>query len=239
MTITLPETGLQPALDAFHERGFVVLRNVITGAHAADLRSRLEALLGPTPSPAPVQEVLPRIVERDSQFTDLATSHGMLTTASELLESAPLLACSYGHRKASRTLAHTGPHSDVAHLQGIPHHQSLVMIKVVVALTAVGPDNGRTVVLPGSHHGEGNEEPISVALEAGDMLLFHANLQHTATGNISSKNRLGLWFVFTQPWMRIFPGYEFSTDFLAAQRSRISADPRLRSVYGLADPYAT
>lgn len=216
-----------------------MLRNVINGAHASDLRSQLEALLGPTPTQAPAQEVLPRIVEHDPRFTDLATSHGMLTTVSALLGTSPLLACSYGHRKASRTPSHTGPHSDVAHLQGIPHHQSLVMIKVVVALTAVGPGNGPTVILPASHRGEGTEEPTAVTLDVGDMLLFHANVQHTATANTSSQDRLGLWFVFTQPWMRIFPGYEFSTDFLAAQRTRISADPRLLHVFGLADPYAT
>ncbi len=78
-----------------------------------------------------------------------------------------------------------------------------------------------------------------MTLDAGDVLLFHANLQHTATANASSESRLGLWFVFAQPWMRIFPGYEFGADFLAAQRPRIAADPQLRHLFGLADPYAT
>ncbi len=238
MTIK-PEPGFQSARDTFHERGFVVLRNVIDSAHVGDLRSQLEALLGPIPTPAPAQEVLPRIVELGSAFADLAMSPGVLATTSHLLGTAPLLACSYGHRKAPGTPAHTGPHSDVAHLKGIPHHQSLVMIKAVVALTAVGPDSGPTEVLPGSHRGEIADGPIRVVLGTGDMLLFHANLQHTATANTSAESRLGLWFVFTQPWMRIFPGYEFGADFLAARRPRISADPRLPHLFGLADPYAT
>jgi len=238
MTFT-PETGLHPGQDAFREHGFVVLRNVIDSAHVSNLRVRLEALLGPVSVPSPAQEVLPRIVELDARFADLAMSSELLTTVSDLLRTPPLLACSYGHRKAPGTPAHTGPHSDVAHLQGIPHHASLVMIKAMVALTAVGPDNGPTEVLPGSHRRHGAEEPIRVMLDAGDMLLFHANLQHTATANASSESRLGLWFVFAQPWMRIFPGYEFGADFLAAQRPRIAADPKLRHLFGLADPYAT
>ena len=76
-------------------------------------------------------------------------------------------------------------------------------------------------------------------LFAEGALLFHANLQHTATPNTSAASRLGLWFAFTQPWLRIFPGYEFSADFLTAQQPRIAADPRLRHLFGLADPYAT
>jgi ectoine hydroxylase-related dioxygenase (phytanoyl-CoA dioxygenase family) len=238
MTVA-PETGLHAAQDAFHEHGFVVLRKVIDGAHVSNLRIRLEGLFGPVSTPRPAQEVLPRIVELDSGFADLVVSSELLTMASDLLGTPPLLACSYGHRKAPGTPAHTGPHSDVAHLQGIPHHASLVMIKAVVALTAVGPDNGPTEVLPGSHRGGGAEEPIRVMLDAGDMLLFHANLQHTATANASSESRLGLWFVFSQPWMRIFPGYEFGADFLAAQRPRIAANLELRHLFGLADPYAT
>ncbi|OLE28748.1 MAG: hypothetical protein AUG49_01500 [Catenulispora sp. 13_1_20CM_3_70_7] len=188
---------------------------------------------------APDQEVLPRIVELDPGFAELGTGPGMVATVSELFGTVPLLACSYGHRKAPGTPAHTGLHSDVAHLRGLPHHQSLVMVKAAVALTAVDLDAGPTAVAPGSHRTGDVGEHVRVTLRVGDMLLFHANLHHTATPNTSAASRLGLWFVFTQPWLRIFPGYEFSTDFLTAQQPRIAADPRLRHLFGLADPYAT
>jgi ectoine hydroxylase-related dioxygenase (phytanoyl-CoA dioxygenase family) len=73
----------------------------------------------------------------------------------------------------------------------------------------------------------------------GDLLLFHANIRHTATANRSNVPRLGIWFVFAQPWMRPFPGCEFGPDFLSRQRYQIKSRPELRHVYGLADPYAT
>jgi ectoine hydroxylase-related dioxygenase (phytanoyl-CoA dioxygenase family) len=70
-------------------------------------------------------------------------------------------------------------------------------------------------------------------------LLFHANIRHTATANTSAHPRLGVWFVFAQPWMRQFPGDHLSSDFLASQLARIASRPELRHVYGLIDPYAT
>jgi ectoine hydroxylase-related dioxygenase (phytanoyl-CoA dioxygenase family) len=159
----------------------------------------------------------------------------------------PQLVCSYGHEKPAKTAAHTVPHSDVAHLPGVPHHLSVLMVKAMCSLTPVGSGSGATVVFPGSHrmpeaggHTEADEEAgHKILLDPGDLFLFHSNLRHTATENSSTNPRLSIWFVYALPWMRVFPGYEYSAEFLAGLQPRLASEPCLKSIYGLSDPYAT
>jgi hypothetical protein len=232
----------------FHDAGFGVIRNAIQATDAEDLRARLRALLpertaGPS---APLQRIVPRIVERDERLLTLATSQPLVAILRDIFGVVPHLVCSYGHEKPARTRAHTGPHSDVAHLPGVPHYASLLMVKAMYALTPVPAGAGGTLILPGSHRtppDDGGRDMESeghrVVLEPGDLLLFHANVRHTATDNSSPNARLSVWFMFAQPWMRVFQGYEYGEEFLRGVRGRLAEEPQLRSIFGLNDPYAT
>jgi ectoine hydroxylase-related dioxygenase (phytanoyl-CoA dioxygenase family) len=153
---------------------------------------------------------------------------------------------SYGHVKPAHTSAHTGVHSDVAHLRGVPHHASTLMVKVMYALTKVGPQSGATLIYPGTHRLPAAEQAdpegmdgIHILLEPGDVQIFHANLLHTATANPTDQARLSVWFVYAQPWMRAFPGHEHTSEFLDALSPRIESEPALATVFGLPNPYAT
>lgn len=233
----------------FHETGFAVLRAAIEPATADLLRARLDAWFRPRPPrlATPRQRLLPRIVERDAELAGLAASPPLVAMLEEVFGTVPQLVCSYGHEKPANTDAHTVVHSDVAHLPGVPHHLSTLMVKVMCALTPVTDTSGATLVHPGSHRTppsseatEADGEPgHKVLLEPGDVFLFHANLRHTATANTSAHPRLSVWLVYALPWMKVFPGYEYSDEFLAGLRPRLEAEPRLRSLYGLDDPYAT
>lgn len=233
----------------FHEKGFVVFRAAVEPATADHLRARLDAWFRPRPPrlAMPRQRLLPRIVERDADIAALAASPQLLATLEGVFGAVPQLVCSYGHEKPANTDAHTVVHSDVAHLPGVPHHLSTLMIKVMCALTPVTDVSGATLVHPGSHRtlpsseatGADNGAGHKVLLEPGDVFLFHANLHHTATANTSTHPRLSVWFVYALPWMKVFPGYEYSDEFLADLRPRIESEPHLRSLYGLDDPYAT
>lgn len=235
-------------VEDFHQTGFGVIRRAIDAAAVTKLRGLHAQLLGALPpnGPSPLQRLVPNIVEYDRRFADLASSPPLVETLREIFAVVPHLVCSYGHEKPPRTRAHTAAHSDVAHLPGVPHHQSLLMVKVMCALTPIRQCSGGTVVHPGSHRqvpGRANADESAkahyVLLEPGDLLLFHANIRHTATSNTSSDPRLSIWFVYALPWMRIFPGHEHSDEFLATIRPRLAREPHLRSIYGLEDPYAT
>ncbi|MBV9163290.1 MAG: phytanoyl-CoA dioxygenase family protein [Streptosporangiaceae bacterium] len=230
----------------FHNAGFGVVRQAIEPSLANDLRTRLDRMFDDRPAsePAPLQRIVPRIIECDERFAGLATSPAMVATLTEIFGVIPQLVCSYGHQKPARTGAHTRPHSDVAHLPGVPHHLSLLMVKAMFALTAVTTGSGGTMIFPRSHRqppGAGSQDGPGhyVALEPGDLLLFHANVRHTATENSSLDARLSVWFMYALPWMRLFPGYEYSDEFLRGVRQRTATEPHLTSIFGLNDPYAT
>lgn len=238
---------LQKFARDFHESGFGIIRHAIEPAYAAALHDRLQNLLEPLPAgaEAPRQRFVPRIVEHDSGFAEMATRAPLVKTLASLLGVVPHLICSYGHEKPARTDSHTGIHSDVAHLPGVPHHLSFLMIKAMYALTPVRAGGGETVVFPGSHRRPADTEQADlgaghhIVMDPGDLLLFHANIRHTATSNSSQKARLSVWFIYALPWMRVFPGFEYGAEFLAGVGPRLGTEPHLKSVFGLDDPYAT
>jgi hypothetical protein len=246
--IKQPAVPLTAFAQDFHEAGFGVIRHAIEPDAADQLRARLVPMLpgGSASEAISLQRVVPRIVERDRMFADLATSPPLVATMAAIFGGIiPQLVCSYGHEKPARTGAHTGQHSDVAHLPGVPHHLSLLMVKAMFALTPVALGSGETMLIPASHRQANGTDPAArpadhhVLLDPGDLLLFHANIRHSATDNTSEAPRLSLWMVYALPWMRVFPGYEYGPAFLADLQPRLAAEPHLAAIYGLDDPYAT
>lgn len=224
--------------------GYAVLRRVVARRDIDALRAMLLAdLASPDSVPGAAQRVLPRLVERRWAYRDLATSPAILGPVTAILGAVPRLICSYGHDKPAGTGAHTSLHSDVGHLPGVPHHQSTLMVKAAVALTATTAESGATALHPGSHREPAGRQPTSpsrhVELDPGDVLLFHANIRHTATANTTSDSRLGLWFVYALPWMRTFSGEQPSAALLAEVAAERAHRPELATVFGLDDPYAT
>ena len=243
------EIGRAPFAAAFRRDGFGVVRGAVDAREAVTLRTALHELLAGVPpqsSPDPLEIHVPHLVEKHPGFAALATAPPLLSTLAGLFDSMPQLVASYGHVKPAHTSAHTGVHSDIAHLQGVPHHESMLMVKVMYALTPVGPESGATFIYPGTHRlpapqqvRRTDEDGVHILLAAGDAQLFHANLLHTATANASGNPRLSVWFVYAQPWMRAFPGHEFSGAFLDALRPQLRAEPALAAVFGLSNPYST
>ena len=101
-----------------------------------------------------------------------------------------------------------------------------VFVKTLAYLTDVGPDDGGTAVIPGSHRMNWpKEDMIAASVEnddlihqveasAGDVLLFPESLIHSTTRIKSDRERVILVSGYTPPMLREWPGNEVSPEFL-------------------------
>ena len=101
-----------------------------------------------------------------------------------------------------------------------------IFVKTLTYLTDVGPDDGGTCVIPGSHRLTWSaEEMINAALSddelihqieatAGSTLLFTESLFHSGTAIRSDKERTILIAGYTPPMLREWPGHEVGLEFI-------------------------
>ena len=123
----------------------------------------------------------------------------------------------------------TGFHRGTQHGWGTYMEQNkfhCIFVKTLAYLTDVGPDDGGTCVIPGSHRLTWDQkEMIEAALSddkliyqveasAGSVLLFAEALTHSTTAIRSDKERVILISGYTPPMVREWPGNEVSPEFV-------------------------
>jgi len=123
----------------------------------------------------------------------------------------------------------TGFHRGTQHGWGTYMEQNkfhCIFVKTLAYLTDVGPDDGGTCVIPGSHRLTWPQsEMIEAALtddklihqveaSAGSVLLFAEALIHSTTAIRSDKERVILISGYTPPMVREWPGNEVSPAFI-------------------------
>ena len=123
----------------------------------------------------------------------------------------------------------TGFHRGTKHGWGTYIEESkfhCIFVKTLTYLTDVGPDDGGTCVIPGSHRLTWpREKMIEAALSddkliyqveaaAGSVLLFPESLIHSSTAIRSDKERTILIAGYTPPMLREWPGNEVSPGFI-------------------------
>jgi hypothetical protein len=108
------------------------------------------------------------------------------------------------------------------------HHFHCLFAKTLAYLTDVGPDDGGTAVIPGSHRLTWPERQIieaalsderliyQVQARAGSVLLFPESLVHSTTAIRSDNERVILVCGYTPPMLREWPGNEISPEFVAS-----------------------
>jgi len=131
---------------------------------------------------------------------------------------------------AGRRVLPTGFHTGTRHgwgtyMQG--GHFHCLFVKTLAFLTDVGPDDGGTAVIPGSHRLSWPEREIigaaltdetliyQVEAMAGSVLLFPESLVHSTTAVRGDKERVVLISGYTPPMIREWPGNEISPQFTA------------------------
>jgi hypothetical protein len=102
-----------------------------------------------------------------------------------------------------------------------------LFVKTLAYLTDVGPEDGGTAVIPGSHKLPWREAAMieaaaadprlvdQVTAKAGDVLLFAESLIHSTTEIESDAERMVLISGYTPTMMREWTGNEISPEFLA------------------------
>lgn len=92
------------------------------------------------------------------------------------------------------------------------------MVKIAVYLTDVGPGEGPTRIIPGSHkanflpgdlYGSLEDKPGSIELtvKAGTALIFSEALLHAGNVNMSSKTRVNFYINYGPSWVEPWEGY--------------------------------
>lgn len=101
-----------------------------------------------------------------------------------------------------------------------------IFVKTIAYLTEVGPDDGGTAVIPGSHRsGWPQREMIEAAAAdpghlirqivapAGSVLLFAESLVHSTTAIASDRERMIVVTGYTPTMLQVWPGNEVTPDF--------------------------
>ena len=124
----------------------------------------------------------------------------------------------------------TGFHTGTGHGWGTyeeQHNFHCLFVKTLAYLTDVGPDDGGTTLIPGSHRlSRPQREIIAAAMQdpeqlvhqvtakAGSVLLFPESLIHSTTHILSDTERVILVTGYTPPMLREWPGNEVSPEFV-------------------------
>lgn len=114
------------------------------------------------------------------------------------------------------------------------HNFHALFVKTLAYLTDVGPEDGGTTVIPGSHRlSRPQDEIVAAAMQdrarllyqvqaaAGSVLLFAESLVHCTTQIISDTERVILVTGYTPPMLREWPGNEVSPEFVATLPERL------------------
>mgnify|MGYP003328330950 FL=1 len=107
-------------------------------------------------------------------------------------------------------------------------------VNVLMALTDIGPGDGGTMVIPGSHKSnfshphfdrfkmksegssvDGAEGAEEVTMGAGDALIFVDGISHGSAKRINSGERRVIIFRYGPSWGNFRHGYKTSTELLA------------------------
>jgi ectoine hydroxylase-related dioxygenase (phytanoyl-CoA dioxygenase family) len=99
----------------------------------------------------------------------------------------------------------------------VPRPRAPLSAATVWAIDAFTQDNGATVVLPGSHHWDGNRTPgdgdthVKAVMPPGSCVFFVGTLWHGGGANETDHARLAVTTQYCQPWLRPQEAFTLST----------------------------
>lgn len=242
------QPGLTPA-QRFHLEvyGYVLLTNVFRPEEVARMKAALyrmrddpdlEASRVYTRKHGNHYQLFGHLVEYDPALLDYAADPRLVPLAEDLVGGAVRLEESEAiiNRRdpdaalpEGRRVVPVGFHTGTRHGWGTYYEQNrfhCIFVKTLTYLTDVGPGDGGTAVIPGSHRMSWpQQEMIQAAMEderlihqieapAGSTLLFPESLIHSTTAIATDKERVILVSGYTPTMVREWMGNEISPEFV-------------------------
>ena len=115
----------------------------------------------------------------------------------------------------------------------VPRPRPAISLSTLWAIDDFTPDNGATLVYPGSHRW-GDERPaelpdvVATTMRAGSVLLYYGTLVHAGGANRSTGDRLGISIQYAAAWARQQENFMMA---LGVDGARALA-PRLQELIG-------
>ena len=229
----------------FDLHGYLLLRNAVNAVHLAELNDLLDAHLDMQPDewrghihrPAkPTDTVhLHNIFEMGEPFERLIDHPAWLAHMQRYVggDDGLFIDESFAdvREESAATRMHSGAHKRRIRTQFRYHDGQFRcgQINILLALNDIGPDDGPTMVVPGSHKSnllhpafrdgveslDGVEAAIKVPLGAGDAAFFVDCLAHGSAQRINSGQRRVLIIRYGPHWGNDRYGYQPSDGLLA------------------------
>ena len=96
-----------------------------------------------------------------------------------------------------------------------PERINCILLNCLITVTDMGPDDGGTMALAGSHRVEGEPETVmqqcpvaQIQAPRGSVIYFPETLMHSAVPILSEKARYVMFYAFVPPWFEVWQGCE-------------------------------
>jgi len=225
-------------LERLNRDGYTIVEDFLDAGRLAAFRAGIEPLLGSYLGRNPFEglktERVYTLVARGAVFEDITCDPRLLALLDAFLKPGYLLSASHAiciyPGEAAQSL-----HTDDS-FYPIPRPRPAISISVIGAIDAFTPDNGGTVIYPGSHRwtaeegqavrdalAAGREHPLAagrLALEMppGAIAVFQGTLFHGAGANRTHAPRLAFTNQYCEPWARTQENF-----YLSVPRERVAA----------------
>lgn len=197
-------------------QGYAIVRNTVSQELIAAVRAELAPHLQQTPF-SEGDFYGWRTIRIGAILNKSPASHALATHPAILAMAEAALAahCDWVQLNLSQVIAlHPGqpmqaPHRDQDMWHGGPKGQIEYQINVIWPLNSFTPENGGTVIWPGSHRRQAEgilpmEEAISVSADPGDALVYLGSTLHCGGANRTDAPREGLVFSYSLGWLKSY-----------------------------------
>jgi ectoine hydroxylase-related dioxygenase (phytanoyl-CoA dioxygenase family) len=242
-------------IERLRRDGYTIVEDFLDADRLAAFRSGIDPFLGRYRGRNAFEgfttERVYTLVARGRVFEDITDDPRLMALLDAFLKPGYLLSASHAiciyPGEAAQSL-----HTDDS-FYPIPRPRPAISMSVIGAIDAFTPDNGGTVMLPGSHlwtpeQGaavrdalqQGRHVPLmdgmfKLAMPAGAIAVFQGTLIHGAGANRSDAPRLAFTNQYCEPWARTQENF-----YLSVPKDRVRAmSPDLKTLlgYGIMPPF--
>ena len=230
---------LATALQLLDTQGFAVVTDVIAAGHLDELRAamyRAQASIAGEVGPERLEAagelgVLRLLMGHGQVFLDVLAIPAVLSLVDATVSPTAILHLQNGFILPSFSGEQPEVFQNRFH-QDFPRFLNgyLASINVMVAIDEFTPDNGATIVLPGTHQKPAPPDldrlqgfAIPATCPAGSLLVFDSTLWHAAGPNTSGRDRLAINHQFTRSFIKQQVDYvrALGEDTVVAQSPRV------------------